>query len=67
MKITNIELQKNRKRYNIYIDDEFAFGISDELRYKFGLHIDDNIEQDFIEDILKSEEQMKAINYALKL
>ena len=67
MKITNIELQKNRKRYNIYIDDEVAFGISDELRYKFGLHIDDNIEQDFIEDILKSEEQMKAINYALKL
>lgn len=67
MKITNIELQKNQKRYNIYIDHEFAFGISDELRYKFGLHIDNNIEEDFIENILKSEEEMKVKNYALKL
>ena len=67
MKITNIELQKNKKRYNIYIDGEFAFGISEELKYKFDLTIDDCIEKDFIENILKSEEQMKTTNYALKL
>jgi len=67
VKITNIELQKNKKRYNIYIDGEFAFGISEELKYKFDLTIDDCIEKDFIENILKSEEQMKTTNYALKL
>lgn len=67
MKITNIEPQKNNKRVNIYIDNNFAFGLSEELRYKFGLHIDDEIEESFIDDILKSEEQAKVTNYALKL
>lgn len=67
MKITNIELQKNKKRYNIYIDNEFAFGITDELKFKYGLHIDDEIEQDFIDEVLKAEEQAKVTNYAIKL
>lgn len=36
MKITKIEKQKNNKRYSIFIDDEFAFGIDevDLLFYK---------------------------------
>lgn len=67
MIITNIELQKNNDRVNIYIDDKFAFGLSVELRFKYGLHIGDEIEQNFIDDILKSEEKAKVTNYALKL
>ncbi|WFA09423.1 RecX family transcriptional regulator [Tissierella sp. Yu-01] len=67
MKITNIEPQKNSNRVNIYIDNKFAFGLSEELRYKFGLHIEDEIEQSFIDNILKSEEQANVTNYALKL
>ena len=67
MKITNIELQKNQKRYNIYIDNKFAFGLTDELRFKYGLNIDDIIEQDYIDNVLKSEEQMKVTNHALNL
>ena len=67
MKITNIELQKNQKRYNIYIDNKFAFGLTDELRFKFGLKIDDNIEQDYIDNVLRAEEQLKVTNHALNL
>ena len=37
MKITKIENQKNPERVNIYIDGKFAFGLSNELRYKYDL------------------------------
>ena len=65
MKITNIESQKNKDRVNIYIDGSFAFGLSEELRYKYGLSIDMDVDTNFIENILKLEEKHKAISYAL--
>lgn len=67
MKITNIDYQRDKTRVNIYIDDKFAFGVSDELRYKHNLKIDDEIDDEFIQNILLLEEQNKAINYALNL
>lgn len=67
MKITKIDYQRDKSRVNIYIDDKFAFGISDELRFKHNLKIDDEINDEFIQNILLAEEQSKAINYALNL
>lgn len=67
MKITSIESQKDKTRVNIYIDDKFAFGISEEIRFKHGLTVDQDIEDDFIQDILLYEEQFKTTNYALNL
>lgn len=67
MKITAIEPQKNLKRVNIFIDGEFAFGIDEYLRFKHSLHVDDEITQEFIDKILKAEEQLKANNYAFGL
>lgn len=65
MKITKIEPQKNTDRVNIYINDKFAFGLFEEIRFKFGLKVDDEIEQEFIDNVLNSEEQKHAIDYAL--
>lgn len=68
MKITRIESQKrNINRVNIYIDNKFAFGLTDEIRYKYDLHTNKEIDEEFIEDILKAEEQRKVINNALNL
>lgn len=67
MKITSIETQRDKTRVNIYIDDKFAFGISEEIRFKHGLTVDQDIEDNFIQDILLYEEQFKATNYALNL
>jgi regulatory protein len=67
MIITSIEQQKNNKRYNIYLDNEFAFELSEELKLKYGLSIGEEIEQSFIDEILRNEEQNKVISYALKL
>lgn len=68
MKITRIESQKrNINRVNIYIDNKFAFGLTDEIRYKYDLHTNKEIDEEFVEDILKAEEQRKVINNALNL
>ncbi len=67
MKITDIESQKNRDRVNIYIDHKFAFGLTYEISYKHGLEIDKVVDSDFIENVLKAEEQIKTNNSALNL
>ena len=68
MIITRIEYQKkNINRVSIYIDNKFAFGLTDEIRYKYNLKVDDVIEQEFIDDILKAEELNKVIYNALNL
>lgn len=67
MKITNLEYQRNKKRINVYIDGEFAFGIDEDLRFKYSIHVDDEVTDDFIQDVLKAEEQLKVNNNALRL
>ena len=67
MKISKIEPQKNRHRVNIYVDDKFAIGIDNEIRYKYKLEVDMEVDDDFINEILVAEEKNNAINYALKL
>lgn len=67
MRITKIEPQRFGNRVNIYIDDKFAIGIDDEIRYKYKLNLDMEVDDDFIKEVLIAEEKNKAINYALKL
>ena len=68
MKITDIEAQKKRKnRYNIYIDDEFAFGLDEEVVMTCSLSIGMELTDSFIEEIIKKEEYKKAYNYAIRL
>ena len=68
MKITNIEQQKKRKnRYNVFIDDEFAFGVDEDVIIKCSLKKDKEISDSFIENIVKAEENSKAFNYSILL
>lgn len=67
MKITKIEAQKkNDERVNIYIDDEFAFGISLELVYTHSLKKGMEVDTDFLNNVVLAEEQIKANNVALR-
>lgn len=67
-KITKIEQQKrNPKRCNIYINDIFAFGLDAEIIYTHSLRVGLEITPDFINEILKREDQIKANNYATNL
>lgn len=68
MEITKVELQKNNDyRYSIYIDDEFAFGITDELKYKYNLKKGLKLDQKLIDEILELESYNKAVNYVMYL
>lgn len=66
--ITKIEIQKrNKDRYSIYIDGEYSFGVYENVIIKYALQKGMKLEDDFLEDVLKKEEQECANNYALKL
>lgn len=67
MKITSIEPQRNKNRVNIYVDDLFTIGIDLELKYKHKLEVGMEVDDDFITEVLKAEEQNKVINHALNL
>lgn len=67
MRITDIIPQKRHDRVNIYIDEKFAFGLSDELCYKYSLSVDKTVSQEFIDEVIKAEEGNKVINSALNL
>jgi regulatory protein len=68
MIITKIERQKrHRHKVNIYLDDEFALGIHDDVLLKFGLRKGDTIDQQTLETIQLSEEFNLAKEKALKL
>jgi regulatory protein len=67
-KITKIEYQeKNKDRVNIYLDNAFAFGIHIDIVLKYSLAKNMELEEDFIEEILKAEEESKVYNYALSI
>lgn len=67
-KITKIEYQKNNKdRVNIYLDDNYEFGIDLDVMIKYGLYKDMILDDDFISEILFSENKTKAYNYAISL
>lgn len=68
IKITKIEQQKKRKnRYSIFVDDEFAFGVDEEVLMKYSLKKGMELDDHEIEQVIKAEEQSKANNYALNL
>lgn len=68
MKITKIEQQKKYKdRLNIYIDDEFAFGISYATYEKYRIKKGEEVDDDYINNLIKEEEKNKANDYALNL
>ena len=67
MQITKIEIQKKRKdRYNIYIDDEFRFGVDEGTLIDFDLRKDREISEEEVEKIENEEVVVKAFNSAMR-
>ncbi|KAF5028800.1 Regulatory protein RecX [anaerobic digester metagenome] len=67
-KITKIEYQKkNKDRFNIYLDDSYAFAVDMNVMIKYSLAKNMELEDDFISEILTAEEEMNAYNYAVNL
>lgn len=67
-KISKIEYQKkNKDRFNIYLDDSYAFAVDMNVMIKYSLAKNMELEDDFISEILTAEEEMNAYNYAVNL
>jgi regulatory protein len=64
--ITQIAVQKKRKkRCSIFLNDEYAFGLDQDIVLQFGLKKGDQLTDQQIEQILLNEERKKAKDRAL--
>jgi len=67
MKITKIEQQKNNQdRWSIFIDGEFAFGVSTEEVFLFKLSVGKELSEEELEKMIKEKDYSKAKDAALK-
>ena len=65
-RITKIEQQKrNKKRYNIYIDDEYAFAVHEDVLIANRLLKDKEIDRENLNRLLQEEEKNKVWQKAL--
>jgi regulatory protein len=64
--ITSVKPQKNGKRLNIYLDDQFGFGIDLENFMKEGLKIDMNLTDEEVIKIIKKAEFQKTYDRAVR-
>ena len=66
MQITKIEVQKKKQnRFNIYINDEFAFGVDEATLLKFALTKGTELTQDTIREIEQETQYQNAYQKAL--
>jgi regulatory protein len=67
MRITKIEKQKRHpERRNIYADDRFLLGVSDETLIRHGIRTGDEIEPAALTSLLQTEELLNAKRAALR-
>ncbi|RKD24297.1 hypothetical protein BEP19_07820 [Ammoniphilus oxalaticus] len=64
--ISSIQRQKNRPRYNIYMNEEYAFAIHEDILVKFSLAKGMELDDGAMLDLLKAEERHRAEQYALR-
>jgi regulatory protein len=63
--ITTLEKQKNKRRYNVFINDEFAFSVHEDILIKYRLARGKVIDPTEWEEILKAEEKNRIHQYAI--
>jgi regulatory protein len=67
MKITKIESQKKRKnRFNIYTNDQFVCGLSEDTIIDSGLAVGQEITQNEIEKLIEKDQASKAFEKAIR-
>lgn len=63
--ISKIETQKRKGRYNVYVNDKYAFPISESVMIKFRVFKGMELTDDLIAELTKADEVSKAYNRAL--
>lgn len=63
--VTALKPQKNNKRVNVYLDDEFAFGIDLDNLVRFGIKIEKQFTKEEIDKIINEAEFQKTFGKIL--
>ncbi|MBP3887448.1 MAG: RecX family transcriptional regulator [Cellulosilyticum sp.] len=66
-KITKISMQQNGERYNVFLDEEFFCGITEDTLVKLNLKKGMEVDEGALEAIIKEESKNKCFNYAVFL
>jgi len=67
MKITDIQIQKkNPNRVNIFLDGQFAFGLSADVRFEENLEIGQEISDKKIGELIEKDQVERLVNKSLK-
>ena len=65
MKITGLEKQKkNENRYNLYVDNKFFLGVDENVIIKHRLVTGMEVEESYLNNVIRTEELNKSINVA---
>ncbi|WP_259739990.1 recombination regulator RecX [Fructilactobacillus fructivorans] len=65
LKVTKIVTQKRPGRYNVYINDHYAFPVSEEVMIQFGIFKDSELDQNQINQIKAADDVSKLYNKAI--
>ena len=66
-KITKISLQQNGERYNIFLDEAFFCGVTEETLMKLGLKKGMEVDETDLEAIAEEEGKNRCLSYAIFL
>lgn len=66
-KITKISMQQNGERYNLFLDEEFFCGVTEDTLVKLKLKKGMEVDEAALEEIIKEENKNKCFNYAVFL
>lgn len=67
MRITKIEVQKkNKKRYSLYSEDIYLFGVSEDTLIHFNIQKDLDYSEEMLQEILKYEDVMLCLSQAYR-
>jgi len=67
MRITRIERQKKRGRWNVYADGEFLIGLSEDIFLQFGLRVGDEVTSEQLDALARAESRTMAKRAAMRL
>lgn len=65
MIITKISQQKNKKRYNLFVNNEFLIGIDEEILYKFDLKKGKEVNPSILNKIIIEERKKEVMDTCL--
>jgi len=65
--ITKIDLQKNKNRVNLFVDNSFFCGLYKEILLKNGLKVGQDIDESKLKEVITESETRRALDYAFNI